>query len=76
MQIIKIGSVELFETEARRFFEEGRYLVTYSKIYKIIRKGGRFCGKVVHTEKGMTRRGRFFAMDATTIYNIFGLHLN
>ena len=76
MQIIKIGPVELFETEAERFFEEGRYIVTFSKIYKVTRRNGKYHGKVMHTEKGMTRRGRFYAMDAETICNVFGLQLN
>lgn len=75
MNIIKIGPVELTEREAREYFEQGIYLVTYSKIYKIVRRNGAFHGKQVHESKGMTRRGRFFAMTVQTIRDVFGLDL-
>lgn len=73
--MIKIGTVELTEEEAQRYYDEGRYLVTYSRIYKIIRKNGTFRGKEVHAAKGMTMRGRFYAMDAATIRDVFGIEL-
>ena len=61
-KIIKIGPVELYESEAERLFNEGRYIVTYSKIYQLVKRAGRVCGHVIFTTKGMTRRGRYFAL--------------
>ena len=73
--MVKIGSVELTLEEAKRLFDEGRYIVTFSKIYKIVPRGNTFYGKSVHTGHGMTRRGRFYAMTAETVNNVFGLQL-
>lgn len=75
MNIIRIGNVELTEQEAERLYNADKYIVTYGAIYKLI-KTARFPqvhGKAIHKEKGMTRRGRFYAMDAETIQNVFGL---
>ena len=71
--IIKIGTVELTPTEAIELHKANKYIVTYSHIYKLIDRAGKICGKIIHTSKGMTRRGRFYAMDSETIYNVFGL---
>lgn len=73
-KIIKIGSVELTEDEAQRYYEEGRYIVTYSKIYKLVKtdRNPEIHGKVIYTSKGMTLRGRYFAMTADTVNNLVG----
>lgn len=73
MKIVRIGSVELTEQEAERLYAEGRYIVTYSTVYKVIKTGDRIHGKTVHKAKGMTRRGRFYAMTAETLWNVFGI---
>lgn len=77
MKIIKIGNVELTEQEAQRIYDEGRYIVTYSKIYMLRKAAETFKGRVVYrtSEGGMTRRGRFYAMDNETVHNVFGLAL-
>lgn len=51
--MIKIGTVELTDEEVQRYYNEGRYLVTNSRIYKIIRKNGAFRGKEVYASKGI-----------------------
>ena len=71
--IIIIGGVELTAEDAAKLHEEKKYLVTYGKIYQLVDRAGKISGKVVYTSKGMTRRGRFYAMTSETIYNIFGL---
>ena len=32
-EIVKIGSVELYEDEARKLYEEKKYIVTYGGVY-------------------------------------------
>ena len=75
-EIVKIGNVELTPQEAQRYATEGRYIVTRSRIYQIVQWAGAYHGKVVYTAKGMTRPGRFYAMTAATINDIFGTALN
>ena len=74
-KIVRIGGVELYESDAKRLHDEGKLLVTYGKIYALVERAGAVRGKVVHTAKGMTRRGRFYAMSPETVQNIFGISL-
>lgn len=77
MNIIKIGTVELTPQEAEQLYNAGKYIVTYSTIYKLIKTPHfpQVHGKAIHKAKGMTRRGRFYAMDAETVNNVFGINL-
>lgn len=59
-KVVRIGSVELLESEAADYAEKGMYLVTYSKIIKVTKKGERYTGKTIYSAPGMTRRGRYF----------------
>ena len=34
-EIVKIGSVELYEDEARKLYEEKKYIVTYGGVYQL-----------------------------------------
>lgn len=76
-KIIRIGTVELTEQEAQQYYDDGKYIVTYSKIYKLVRtaRNPEIHGHVVYTAKGMTRRGRFFAMDAATVNHLVGQNI-
>lgn len=77
MQIVKIGSVELTPDEAEKYYSEGKYIVTYGCIYQLFYSTAqkRVYGQVIHRSKGMTRRGRFFAMDAATVNHLVGFNL-
>ena len=61
-KIIRIGRVELTVEDAERLYSENKYIITYSKIYKLIRKkNGDVGGKELIYYPGMMRRGRFYA---------------
>lgn len=59
-KVVRIGSVELLESEAADYAEKGMYLVTYSKIIKVIKNGDRYTGILIYSAPGMTKRGRYF----------------
>lgn len=75
--IVKIGNVELTENEAREAV--GKYIVTYRKIYEVrYSVNGGYHGTVVYTyagNGGLTRRGRYYLMDASTVNNVLGFQL-
>lgn len=78
MTIIKIGNVELTEKEAEEAL--GKYIVTYRKIYEVrYSVNGGYYGTIVYTypekECGLTRRGRYYVMDAATVNHILGFKL-
>lgn len=74
-EIIKIGNVELTREEAERLFNDRRFIVTYSKIYCLVYKAGHIRGKEVYTSKGMTRKGRFYALTGEQINDLVGFKL-
>ncbi len=81
-KIVKIGSVELTEAEAARLYADGKYILTYSKVYQIHYSAAQdiYYGTVVYSKPtrggcGFTRRGRFFAMDAAEINKVIGVEL-
>lgn len=81
-KIMKIGSVELTEAEAARLYADGKYILTYSKVYQIHYSVAQGCyyGTVIYSKPtrggcGFTRRGRFFAMSAREINEAIGVEL-
>lgn len=72
MKIVKIGSVELYEDDVRKLYEQRKYIVTYGGVLQICysNEKEKFYGKKVVNEKGIARRGRFYTMDAKTINHI------
>lgn len=77
MKIVKIGTVELTEEEAYKMYEEGKYIVTYSKIYQLFYSAAqkRVYGQQIYSQKGLARRGRFYSMDGETVNHILGFNL-
>lgn len=71
-QIIKIGSVELYEDEVQKLYEEKKYIATYSGVYQIFYSNAqkRFYGLKIIEEKGIARRGRFYIMTAKEINKV------
>lgn len=80
-RIIKIGRVELLESEALKMYNDKKYIITYSKIYQLFySKNAGVYGSVIYQMPtkgtgGFTRRGRFFAMDAETVNHLLGFEL-
>ena len=72
--IVKIGNVELTPQEIEQYYEDGKYIVTYSRIYKICydEKKGYYGEIVVKDNPGMTRPGRFYAMLPQGVNHLMG----
>lgn len=77
MGIVRIGGVELTPEEAERYYLDEKYIVTYGCIYQLFYSTAqkRVYGQVIYRSQGMTRRGRFFAMDAETVNHLVGFNL-
>ncbi len=79
--VVKIGHIELYRSEAETFYNEGKYLVGMRKIYQIMRKkNGAYYGKVVFQKPkdgsvNLTKIGRFFAMTACDCNRMIGKEL-
>ena len=74
---MKIGTVELTEKEAYRMYQEGKYTVTYSKIYQLFYSvtQKRVYGQQIYSQNGLAKRGRFYSMDGETVNHILGFDL-
>lgn len=77
MKIVKIGGVELTPEEAMKYYQEERYIVNYGGIYQLHYSAAQrtVYGNKIYTGKGLTRKGRFFAMDAQTVNHLVGFKL-
>lgn len=77
MAIVKIGRVELTLEDAERYYSERKYIVTYGCIYQLFYSTAKktVYGKGIYKQAGMTRKGRFFAMDAETVNHLVGFKL-
>lgn len=72
--IIKAGTTELTEQDAMRIYESQKYIVNYSGVFQphySAAQGRVHFSKVINI-KGLTRRGRFYEMDAKSINQIIG----
>lgn len=70
-KIIKIGTVELLPNEVEDIYTNGKYIVTYSRIYEVVKTPrGAYKGVVVGKKKpgavGFMRKGRFTTVDLET----------
>lgn len=73
-KIVKIGSVELYEDEALRIYNDGKYIVNYSGVWQLHYSNAqqKVYGTKIIDQKGIASRGRFYTMNATTINDILG----
>lgn len=80
--MVKVGTVELSEAEAYRLYSEKKYIVTYSKIYRLRINPAVYDGvyysqvysspyKHIH----FTQRGRFLALTAEEVNKLLGFRL-
>lgn len=77
-KIVKIGSVELYESDALRLYNERKYIVTYSRIYQLQGPTPAYPyvrGLEIYRHAGMTRRGRFHTMNAHDVNDLVGYPL-
>ena len=76
-KIVRIGGVELYESEALKLYQEEKYIVTYSRIYQLFYSAAQktVYGQEIYHQKGMTRRGRFYAMDGKSVNDLVGYSL-
>lgn len=73
-RIVKIGNVELYESEVQKLYEEKKYIATYSGVYQILYSNAqkKFYGLKIIEEKGIARRGRFYVMTPKEINKVLG----
>lgn len=77
MEIVKIGGVELTPQEAEKYYFEGKYIVTRTRIYQLFYSNAqkRVYGQSIYHSDGMTKRGRFFAMSGRDVNHLIGFKL-
>ena len=77
-EVVKIGTVELFEDEAEKLYSSGKYIMTSSAVYQIFHsKNAGYYGQRVHYKPHAryTRPGRFHTLTAKEINNVLGFTL-
>jgi hypothetical protein len=82
MKIVKIGNVELTENEARNVLNNGKYIVTYSKVYQLHCSDANetIYGSVVYNRPtsggvGLVKRGCFITASADHVNQLIGVQL-
>ena len=80
MATVKIGSVNLPEKQAEKLYSEGKYIVTYKKVYQLHYSAAqkRVYGSAIYTHTGnpgLTAKGRFHAMSAQAVNDLVGFDL-
>ena len=75
MKIVKLaGTVKCTKQEAQKWYEEGKYIVTYSGVHQIFYSQAQqtyYTHHIIH-KKGMVCRGRFFAVTAGRVNKLLG----
>lgn len=71
-KIIKIGNVELTESEVKRIYNEGKYVCSYVGIFQIHYSNAQqtYYGSKVIDHKGYAGRGRFFIQSVEQINHV------
>lgn len=75
--MIKIGNLNLPETEVSAYYNRGEYVVTYSRIYQIMYSTaqGQYYGNLIFTKPtygGFVKRGTYAAMGAAEVNRLVG----
>lgn len=73
--IINVGTTQLTGGEARRIYEYGYYVVNGRGVWQIDYSNAQqtFIARLILKYKGLTRRGRYYVMDAALL-KAFLLH--
>ena len=77
MGIVKIGSAELTEAEAKRLCQEGKYIAAFRRIYALRYSTAQqyVYGKEIYYERGtlpITKRGRFQILSPADVNRLVG----
>ena len=77
MRVIKIGNVQLTEAEALKIYNNGNYIITYSKIYQLFYSAAQrtIYGSVIYQQPGLTKRGRYYIFTAAEVNRLLGYQL-
>ena len=72
-----IGGVELLREEVEMMYSQKLYIVAYTGVYQILfsQAQDRYLGQKVYSEKGLSRRGRFYTMTAPQVNELIGKDL-
>ncbi len=72
-----IGGVELLREEVEMMYSQKLYIVAYTGVYQILfsQAQDRYHGQKVYSEKGLSRRGRFYTMTAPQVNELIGKDL-
>lgn len=72
-RIVKIGRVELTENDVKKLYEGHKYICTYGGIWQIFySENAGFSGQLIVHYKGLSSRGRFYALTAREINHVIG----
>ena len=72
--VLFIMKIMKTEQEVQKWYEEGRYIVTYNGVYQIFYSQAQqtyYTHPIIY-ENGMVCRGRFFAMTAEHVNKLLG----
>ena len=72
-----IGGVELSRDEVETYYTAKKYIVAYGGIWQISfsQAQNKFCGQKVSRERGLSSRGRFYALSASEVNKLLGVKL-
>ena len=72
-----IGGVELLREEVEMMYSQKLYIVAYTGVYQILfsQAQDRYHGQKAYSEKGLSRRGRFYTMTAPQVNELIGKDL-
>ena len=76
--LVKIGSVTLFPEEAEEVYQDGKYIVTGTKIYQVNYSNAqqKYYGQQIYANpKGqrLTRRDRYYVYTAEQVNHLLGV---
>ena len=72
-----IGGVELLREEVEMMYSQKLYIVAYTGVYQISfsQAQDRYHGQRVYSERGLSRKGRFYTMTAPQVNELIGKDL-
>lgn len=74
MEVVKIGNVSMFKGEAKKIYDDKKYVCSYTGIYQVHYSVAQksYYGHKVINYKGYARRGRYYIQSAKEINNVLG----
>ena len=72
--VVKIGNVEMYESEVAKAYHEHKYVVSYVGVFQLDYSSANkmYYGRKIIDIRGIAKRGRFHLMNAETINDILG----